>query len=392
MDTGTIRDELVASIRLPVAEERRLTGGAVVALFAYGLWVGATAAALTYVVDFAGRSVTVDPWTTTTTVVFGVGVVLWLLAPAAVGTYAVSRGLTNVRGNIASWYRFNHPSLLVAPPLVVFAVLAGVGLSRGAVSEPLAVGLVVFGVFLLVRTVAYSYRVFRLSVPGLLLVFVFVSAVVVGAALLAGSATMAGRPALVGRVIDGVEGLVGIDLGWLTGTRTVASVRVHPLPALAAAVPAGLSVLYLAGQTLASVVARLRQPAVPRSKLRTGQRYPRFARPTTASGATQTAGGSGERETTDTTNTMNATDDPADGSAEETDWGPGDTRLFTTRKEGRWDGSDPFEESMDVTGSETAVVGSDETVTCPTCGERVSREADYTYCPACGTPLASPEV
>lgn len=121
MDTGTFRDELVASIRFPVGEECWLTRGAVVTFIVYGIWVGATAAALTVGMEFAGRSLTVDPWTTTTTAVFGSGFVAWVLVPAAVVTTAVSRGLTNVSGNIARCYRFQYPSLLT---LLVFPGLS----------------------------------------------------------------------------------------------------------------------------------------------------------------------------------------------------------------------------------------------------------------------------
>lgn len=395
MDTGTLRDELVASIRLPVGEERWLAGGAVAVLIAYGIWVGATAAALTFGVEFAGRSLTIEPWTTTTTAAFGVGVVAWVLVPAAVVTYGVSRALTNVSGNIARCYRFDHPSLLVLPPLALFGVVGGVGIVRGTVSTPLAAVLVVAGALLLVRTVAYSYRVFSLSVPELLTVFVFISALVVAVALLTGAAALAGQPALFGRALEGVEGLVGIDLTWLNGSTTLGSVTLPTLQGLAAGVPAALSVLYLTVQTLTGVVFRLWAPDVPRSNLRTGQRYPRFARPTTAGGAVPTGA------QTDRPGDASGPAEPSSaGEGNEDDVesevparGPGDTRLFTPPPDGGEPSGAGLGGPSGVTASQTAVVGEGgNTIMCPACGERVSRDAEYTYCPACGTPLQSPET
>jgi hypothetical protein len=281
MDTARIRRELRGSIRLLWASERWLWSGVIAVLTGFAIWVGATGAALSYGTDFAGVSLSVAPWTSTTTAVFGTVVVLWVLAPAAVVTYLVNDYVTNVSGNVQTHYRVEQPFALVAPVLALFVVLAGIAVALGTVPVALAGVLAAVGLLALVRTLAYSYRVFSFSVPLLVLVSLFVSLSVTAVSLLAGAGVVAGRSQFVEDAAAGAGDLLGVGLvDIVTGTTAVGPVTAPTLPALAALVPAGLAVVYLCVQSAVGLANRSREPDVPRSKLRTGQRYPEFARPT----------------------------------------------------------------------------------------------------------------
>ena len=302
MDTGRLRRDLVTSLRLPLTGERRLFGGAVLALCAYALWVGATGAALSFGADVTGKPFSVGQGSTWTTVASGTTIVLWVLGPAGVGTFLLVRQLTNVSGNLEHHYRVQYPGVLVWPPLVGFAVAGATAVSLRAVTVPALVLLVVLGSYVLVRTLAYSYRVFSLSVPRLVQVFVFVSASVLTVTLLAGTATFAGRAAAVeetARALAALSGWSGLT-GLVTGTTRVVGVAVPTLPGLAAGLPVGLSLTYLGPQVLAGLVSRGAGFTVPRSQLRTGQRHPEFARPTVNSSPANGRGaGSPDRSGTD---------------------------------------------------------------------------------------------
>jgi hypothetical protein len=410
MDTGRIRRELVAAVRLPATEERWIVAGTLVALVAWGLWVAATGAALNYTAAFAGIPITVEPWTTTTTVALAVTAVLWVLAPAAVVAYYLTRYLTNPHDNIAQHYRLQHPLLLVLPPLVLFAAVAGAGIAREAISGPVASVLLLLGILVLVRTVAYSYRVFSFSVPWLTQAFVFLTAVVVGITLLVSGAVLAGRQAFVEHAASGVGDLLGVDgvVALTMGSTTVGGVTVPTLPGIAAGLPVALSVLYLAVQILAGLIARLRKPDVPRSDLRTGQRYPSFAHP--RSDSQDGSGGdeaSLEQEHDQAASSASGADSgtqesgPA-GTSDGTTAGadvaeaPGHTKVFTppdaegTPNDSASGGAIDADDSGD-NGRETAVVADASGYACPSCGDEFPADVDFAFCPACGTELEPAE-
>ncbi|WP_340101123.1 hypothetical protein [Salinibaculum salinum] len=426
MDTARIRRELTDSIRLLWARERWLWSGVLAVLLGYVLWVGATGAALNYGAEFAGVDLSVTAWSSTTTAVFATVLVLWILVPAAVVTSLVDSRVTNVSGNVHTYYRVEHPVLLVAPMLALVAVGVGAAVAVGDVPAALAGALVAVGLLALIRTVAYSYRVFSFSAPLLVQLCLFVSLAVCSVALLTGAGIVAGRRGFVEAAAAGVGDLLGTGgiVAVVTGTTTVGPVTVSTLLGLTAALPVGFAVGYILLQSAVGLVSRARNPDVPRSQLRTGQRYPEFAHPISE----QSSGGDSSRPTpdgetredidqrgnqrddaagspdTDTavptaTDTTNDTTDDADDVSH--------TKVFTAPDEGDFDSDVPGVgdvASVDTaadstqTADETAVVGggtesrdgssSDgDGYRCPTCAESFDTDTSFAYCPTCGTEL-----
>lgn len=382
MDLARIRSELTGSLGLLWTAELWLWSGAVAVLAGFGLWVGATGAALNYGAEFAGIDLSVIEWSTATTVVLALVSVLWVLVPAAFVAYLVDGRLTNVSGNVHTHYRVGHPSLLVVPILAVYAILAGVGYALDEVPVALTAALSVVGLVALIRTVAYSYRVFSLSVPLVVQSFLFASLAVTVVALLTGTAAVAGREAFVEAAASGVGDLLGVDgvVAVVTGTTAVGNATVPTLPGLTAVTPAGLAVLYLLVQSLAGLVARLRKPDVPRSELRTGQRYPDFARPvtrtasdgttadtTTPNPSGSTADNTGQAGTV--SDNVAASDSGDDATADASDE-VSHTKVFTAPDDGDFD--------ADVPGVD------EDALRCPTCRETFDADADFAYCPTCG--------
>jgi hypothetical protein len=428
MDTARIRRELSGSVRLLWARERWLWSGVVAVLAGFALWVGATGAALNYGAEFAGQPLSVTAWSSTTTVVFATVTVLWIVVPAALVTYLVNSYVTNVSGNVHTHYRVEHPVTLVVPVLVLFAVGAAGGVALGEVPTALAGALVAAGLLLLVRTLAYSYRVFSFSSPFVVWVGLFVSLAVTAVALLVGTATVAGRRAFVEDAAAGVSALLGsgtvADI--LTGTTTAGPVTVSTLLGLAAVLPAGFALSYILVQILVGLGNRFREPDVPRSQLRTGQRYPGFAHPIAeGSGRTPTApdtaasatnggpsqssndpsrtGSSGPAATADSDLSGDDADDADQLTADtgETDDGVDDvshTKVFTAPDDG-FDGDVPgVDDAPAQSDDETAVVGSADSTDrnddrggdgyrCPTCADSFESDTNFAYCPTCGTEL-----
>jgi hypothetical protein len=287
------REDLVSSFRLAVTEEARLFGAGLLALVVYGLWVGLSGAALTFAADALEVGLSPQPWTDAKTALAAVAVLAWVLVPAAVAAWLLVGQLTNESGNIAQRYRYRHPGVLLAPPAALLAVALVATVALAGPPWPVFIVLVFAALFLLARTIAYGYRVFSLSAPRVLAAATGLSGLALAVALLTGGATVAGREDYLGAVTEGFTGAVGADAAaWIvSGSVTVAGVTLPAAVAAAVGVPAGLSVFYLMVQTLAGVVNRVREPDVPRSELRTGQRYPDLARPTTSRAGG--AGGSG---------------------------------------------------------------------------------------------------
>lgn len=290
----TVGDEVRKSWRLAWRQELWLPVGAPIVAVAYALWVGLTGAAVTYLAGAVAGSLTFDPWTGLTDLVVAMLALLWVVGPAAIAAVLVRDRVTNVRGNLATGYRLRHPLLLFLPPVAVLGVGVA-GLATVGATVPVLAVLVVGAGWLPVRTVAYAARVFSLSLPVVAHAVTFLTAAAVAVATLVLAAGAIGRGALVDAVTTGLAARTGVD-----GVASLASGTVDvvgaPLPAALAAVvavPVGLSTAYVGVQLVASAVARVVKPTVRRPELRTGQRYPAFARPT--SGATPTSGGGGSQ-------------------------------------------------------------------------------------------------
>ncbi|WP_302080216.1 hypothetical protein [Salinibaculum rarum] len=428
MDTAQLRRELAGSVRLLWTRERWLWSGVVAVLVGYALWVGATGAALNYGAEFAGADLSVVNWSSTTTAVFALVAVIWVLLPAAVVTYLVDSYVTNVSGNVHTHYRVEHPVTLVVPMLALFAVGVGAAVAVGDVPAALAGALVAVGLLVLLRTIAYSYRVFSFSVPMLVKSSLFVSLTVCAVALLAGVGIVAGRRTFVEAAGAGVGDLLGtggvVDV--VTGTTTAGPVTVSTLLGAAAILPVGFAVGYLLLQSAVGLVSRVRKPDVPRSQLRTGQRYPEFAHPitgvdggdtnSTTSGESPDTGADQQSTPTSGTTAQSQTSTAATTNADETGEDKTDesddvshTKVFTAPDDGNFGDDVPDVDSVpdadstaDTTGDddaeETAVVGGaerpDESSSgagyrCPTCAESFAPDTSFAYCPTCGTELQS---
>ncbi len=400
MDADRLGRDVATSLRLPLTGERRLIGGMVLAPAAYAAWVAATGAVLVSAAAVSGRSLTVAPWTATTTLAAAVATVLWVFGPAAAWTYFVVDQLTNGAGNLEHHYRVQYPSTVIVPPLILFAAV-GASAVLGEVPAPVLVALVASGTFALVRTLAYSYRVFTLSIPRAVQAFVFESGCVLAIAVLAALARVSGRRGLLLEAARGADGVLGaaVAVPLVTGSREIATVTLPALPALAAVFPVALALLYVAVQTLGGLGARVRGLTVPRSRLRTGQRYPAFARPV--------AGRSGRRGSPADAPSADDLDgaaaellDGADGSAAADR--VTETRVFTPPDDADLEAAVPAEvagetetriaEPADDTAGSDSSGGSEDgggeaAYECPACGEVFSGETAFAYCPTCGTEL-----
>ena len=385
MDTTALRRELARSARLLVTGERWLWAGLVGGAVGYLIWLAGTGVAVSQVATAAGA-----PWSTETALLAATFGVLWVLAPALVAVRYVVGNLTNLRGNVGQAYRFDRPLLLLVPPLALAAVAVGVGVA-GAVPVGYAlVGLGVANALLLVRTVAYGYRVYSLSSPRLVQALALVAAVVAAVAVVSRTGGLTGQTALVDAVVDryGVGPLV-------TGDLSRAGVTVPTLPLVAAATPGVLAVGYVCLQLSAALVVRVRQPDVPRSSIRAGQRYPSVVRPDTDDGlatdaASDTDGsadgaiGDGEDRGSDEPGGSEGTaGDPLAGDADGGSGGSpegedsfGQTRVFTPPDDADLD---------DATDGGRGV----KNELCPICGETYAADAGHDNCPNCNAVLDS---
>lgn len=408
----TVGEEVRKSWRLAWRQELWLPVGVPIAAVAYALWVGLTGAAVTYLAGAVAGSLTIDPWTGLTDLVVAMLALLWVVGPAAIAAVLVRDRVTNVRGNLATGYRLRHPLLLFLPPVVLLGVGVA-GLATVGETVPVLAVLVVGAGWLPVRTVAYAARVFSLSMPvvGHAVAFLTATAAAVAGLVLAAGAI--GRGALVDAVATGLAARTGVDgvAGVAGGTVDVGGAALPATVAALVAVPVGLSAAYVAVQLVGSAVARVVKPTVRRPELRTGQRYPGFARP--ASGATPTSGGSGGQKTRGS-NPIDARGGHAvsngDGSAREDgengdggdsangdDGGPAgvgetdeppnvvsevsQTRVFTPPEDAS--SIDPNAVANAQTpGAEGDAAG--EGGRCPECGRSVPAGADDGTCPHCG--------
>lgn len=282
MVVGQPGDDVWTSLRTLWREERWLPLAVPAAALSYALWIGATGAATSFLTEAVDGPLTIEPWTSTTTLVVVVLAFLWVLVPALLATLVVVDRVTNRNNNLRHGYRLRHPLVLLVPPAALLAAGYAVLVWTGEATWPLLAVLVAGAVWTVVRTLAYAYRVFSLSLPIVGWAIVFVTALVGTVATLVEGAIAAGREATVTVVATGLAELTGVESLATLHVETVA-VDGATLPLLSAAVvavPLGLSAAYVGSQLAWSVLVRLWRPTVRRPELRTGQRYPAFARPT----------------------------------------------------------------------------------------------------------------
>jgi|GEM_PF-1144158 len=439
MDTSDLRRELARSVGLLAGPERWLFAGLLGGGAGYLVWLAGTGVAVSRGAQALFGpgppvdSVSAGSWSSEATALAVVFALLWVVAPAALAVRFVVGNLTNIRGNIDQPYRMDRPLVLLVVPLVALGVAVGVGVARGAVSAPVLVLVGVANALLLVRTVAYGYRVYAFSRPWLLRGLLFVAAAVAALAVVSEAGSLTGQTDLVTAAAEryGVADLAfgEVSTGGYTATK---------LPLAAALAPGALALAYLVAQLLASLAVRIRRPDVPRSAIRAGQRYPAVVQPGTtrrlamgtgtgtgpgpgasadADGAsTSDAGASGA----DVDDTDDADDTPGDGAdtgsatgdGADTGDGPGgadaspddrmgQTRVFTPPDDAEVaaDGdSSPGDGTAEtaggsseaVDGEATNVVGGDGAVKnelCPICGATYEADPDRTNCPNCNALL-----
>ncbi|WP_415382818.1 hypothetical protein [Halosimplex sp. TS25] len=407
MDTRDTRRELGRSIRLLGDEERWLFLGILVGGVGYLIWLAGTGAAVDQVADLAVGSYSIDPWSTEAAALAVTYAVLWVLLPSAAAVRYVVGNITNLRGNVEQCYRFDRPLVALVPPLVLLIAAVAVGAVRGVATWYVLAALAVANTLLLVRTVAYGYRVYSFSVPRLLQGLLFVSAAVAATATVTLASSLAGQTALV----EAVAARYGVaDIAF--GTVSRAGVSAPALPLAAVATPAVLALAYVWVQLFASLVVRIRRPDVPRSAIRAGQRYPQVVQPGTSDRlamGTASDGGGGDTEVEPSEQGSSPTDAAADsspgggGSTAETASANGNsasvddaeqaenvsqTRVFTPPA----DAEDPVaagDASRSGGPDATRTVGEDATKNefCPICGETYAADAGHTNCPNCNAVL-----
>ncbi|QPV62159.1 hypothetical protein I7X12_15630 [Halosimplex litoreum] len=399
MDTRDTRRELGRSVRLLADEERWLFLGLLAGAAGYLIWLAGTGVAVSQIADLAVGAYTVDPWSTEAAGLAVTFAVLWVLVPSAVAVRYVVGKLTNLRGNVEQCYRFDRPLVALVPPLVLLGVAVAVGAARGVATWDVLALLAVANTLLLVRTVAYGYRVYSFSVPRLLQALVFASAVVATTATVSRAASLGGQTALVeaATVRYGVSDVV-------FGEVSRAGFTAPLLPLAAVAAPATLALAYVWLQLFASLLVRIRRPNVPRSAIRAGQRYPQVVQPGTSdrlamgtasgggsgseSGGASSGGGSRSTDAADASSggssadTASTADDPtsdASGSADSSGDSvepAGQTRVFSPPEDAEAPGADA--------GSGGTAVKNEF---CPICGETYAAEPDRTNCPNCNAVL-----
>ncbi|WP_436923709.1 hypothetical protein [Halosimplex amylolyticum] len=399
MDTRDTRRELGRSIRLLGDEERWLFAGLLVGGAGYLIWLAGTGVAVSQAADLAFGSYSVDPWSTEAAALAATYAVLWVLLPSLAAVKYVVGNVTNLRGNVEQCYRFDRPLVALVPPLALLAAALAVGAVRGVATWYVLAALAVANTLLLVRTVAYGYRVYSFSVPRLLQGLLFVSAAVAATATVTLASSLAGQTALV-EAVAARYGVAEIAFG----TVSRAGVSAPALPLAAVATPAVLALAYVWVQLFASLVVRIRRPDVPRSAIRAGQRYPQVVQPGTSdrlamgtasdggggdtevepteSGPSGTGGGAADAPAASTGSAggASANGDSADATGDEQAENVGQTRVFTPPDDA---------EGVATAGDATRTVDEDATKNefCPICGETYAADAGHTNCPNCNAVL-----
>ena len=423
--SGRRRRELTDSFRLVARDEQWFGRDLVAGVAALLVWVAATGALATYVAGLLDVSLGLAGGETPSPITIAISGVLWLLVPAVAVVFRIRNRTSNLRGNVEQYYRLYHPAALLAPPALLVLASCVVAVALGSFESYFALLMVPVGLFVLVRTLAFSYRVYSFSHPLVVQTLLFVSTPVLLGSAFAAVGAAAGRRALVDRALMAV----GLP-AWITGTVSVEGVDVSGV-AVAALAPVLLALAYVLIQTAVSVGVRLVRPEVARSKMRTGQRYPSFlpgATPVTPSESPVDADDAAPdaedtaRDADDAAPTADADDSSSAGdSPTETDEPEGgdddlddvsNTRVFTppgddadgdsdadsTPDSGAETGARPSSgpgSSSGTASSETRAIQSegvdrdassaDERERCDACGESFTVDTAVRFCPNCGT-------
>ncbi|MFB6310262.1 MAG: hypothetical protein ABEH64_03670 [Salinirussus sp.] len=275
---ASLGGDAVKSFQLLWEAERWFPVSVVVGAIGFVLWVRGTAIGASMI----GFRTLMEPWTAVTDALVALSLFVWIVLPAGLAAWFVRDRLTTDRGAIAVGYRLHHPLLLLVPPVIVITACA-ITVDRIGAVYPLVALLLIGIAWLVVRTVAYAYRVFALSLPVVGHTITFLTVAGFAIATVTVAAIPLGLGDLPVAIVEGLEARTGVaDLSLLVEeTVALRGVTVPAAVAIAGAVPTGLSAAYIVLQLVAGVIARLVRPTVRRPELRAGQRYPTFARPTT---------------------------------------------------------------------------------------------------------------
>lgn len=405
----TGRRELADSFRLLATDERWLATDLLVGVVALAVWVAGTGALATQAAGAAGIALGVGTDGAPSTLAVGLFAGLWLVVPAAALVVRLRQRTLNLRGNVEQHYRFDHPAALLVPPAPLVAVVVGVAVTSTVPSWVVALLAVPVGLFALVRTLAFSYRVYGFSRPLLVQVGTFATSVAAFGGALAAVATVAGRGEVVRQSLD----VLGLSAALAGGVEVGPVAVAWPVPAALSTV--ALAAAYVLVQSVVAAVVRLVKPSVDRSTMRTGQRYPPFLEAATP--VRSRANGGASSQSTDDPGTAESTDDDvtdgdgdgADGADEEDLDDVSNTRVFTPPSDGNGDadgaipgvGGDAGDGATDPdSAGQTRTVpaaDADDRETdgdatadrehCVACGESFAVDTAVRFCPNCGAAL-----
>lgn len=420
--TGRRQRELAESFRLFAGDEQWFLRDVLVGVVGFVVWVAGTGALAAHVASAFGIPLGLAGGETPSVVAIALFAVLWLVVPAVAVIVRLRHRALNLRGNVEQYYRFDHPSALLAPPALLVVVVGAIAVVLGAFPWYFTLVMIPVSLAFLVRTLAFSYRVYSFSHPLIVQALVALSTVALIASAFAAVGTAMGRPSLVDQVLR-TTGLPA----WITGTVSVEGVTVSGV-ASAALLPVVLATTYVLVQAVVALGVRLLKPDVDRSRMRTGQRYPPFlpaATPVQTSVGPANAddapdvGGDGSTADAATASTDDAAgtedvggdepDDPAEDDLDDVS----NTRVFTPPAD---DGDAGFDagsptgagsttdagsvtdtgSTADVPDATRAVPGTDadegasardEREYCEACGESFSVDTAVRFCPNCGVAL-----
>jgi len=350
------RRELTESSQLAVHEEQWFLLDCLLAVVGFAGWVAVTGAFTALGAREVGVSLAIEGTSTQTLGIVAAATVAWLVLPGLAAAYRVRSRVTNVSGNVETRYRFESPGTLLWPPAAILAV-AAVAIAVSPVQWPAYGVAFVAGAHLLVRTTAFSYRVFSFSYPALVHAASFVTFTLYAAVGVVQLGSVAGASEMVR------DAAVVLDLPIdVYGSVGVGPFAFPTLMTVAAATPVVLVGGYLVVQSLAAFYVRQTEPTIDRKSLRAGQRNP--FQPTIANGA----GG------------VQPSSKPAPSTPSEDQGTNVPVHIQTTRV------YDPDGEVADAAGIETGPAGSGDPQ-CRTCGAGFSRGTEIRFCPNCGQRL-----
>jgi len=355
---GQRRRALSDSFRLATNGEQWFLLDLCLAVIGFVGWVAATGALAALGAEEAGVSLAIERGSNRTLGLLAGAVVGWIVIPAAAGTWRLRDRVTNVSGNVESHYRFDDPAALLVPPAVLVVVAAGATAAAPLKWPALAVAFVA-GAYLLVRTMAYSYRVFSFSHPAFVHLGSFLTLLLYATAGVVQLASVVDQRAMV---VDAAA-ILGLPVA-VYGTTGAGPITVSTLLTAAAVAPVVVSLVYVLVQSLVAAYVVRAEPTVDRGSLRAGQRNP--FQPTAANGAggriRQPAGGSS----------------PASQSSGDEHSVPAHiqpTRVY-----------DPEGTVDDPAGTDTDRSGRGDH-RCRTCGVGFSPGTEIRFCPNCGERL-----